>query len=472
MVRRTSLIVVAAAILAAVGLPRPAVADDPGWGQVVPGEYLVELKPEGTPAGVATSAGALAPAERLNSASRFVRLLLDPTLDPTATVAWLEGLPGVEHAQPNLVLTSADSLLRKRFFGEFEPAEPAGAAAATIAQPALGHAGLPVPGTSAPVVVAVLDTGIDASHPALRGRIGAGYDFVGQDGQPAEEANGPRRQRRRHDRRGVRPRHVRVGAGRPDRPLCADPARAGPRHRRHRQLVDDHEGSGMGGCSRGASRQPEPRGSGGRAPRRPPVGGVGAGRTRGRGRRRQRRVPGPGVPGGIPGCARRDGHRRRVRTTGPGGRTTGRGSTWRHRESTSSAPAPGGRYVRWGGTSASAPIVTAAMALVAGEMPGAAVDDMVGALTSTARPDGLDGSSAYGRVDIAAACRPRSHDVNTWSSEVSAVTSRRMSVRTPDVQVPFTRRAPSPEEPHGPCDLDRPHRPATPTSSYDSASTW
>jgi subtilisin family serine protease len=38
-----------------------------------------------------------------------------------------------------------------------------------------------------PVVVAVLDTGIDATHPAFAGRLVPGYDFVSDDNDPSEE---------------------------------------------------------------------------------------------------------------------------------------------------------------------------------------------------------------------------------------------------------------------------------------------
>lgn len=41
------------------------------------------------------------------------------------------------------------------------------------------------------ITVAVLDTGVDASHPALAGRLAPGFDFVDQDGVPNEQG-GPR----------------------------------------------------------------------------------------------------------------------------------------------------------------------------------------------------------------------------------------------------------------------------------------
>lgn len=43
--------------------------------------------------------------------------------------------------------------------------------------------------TGTPVVVAVLDTGIDLNHPAFAGRLVPGYDFVDNDNNPSEEGS-------------------------------------------------------------------------------------------------------------------------------------------------------------------------------------------------------------------------------------------------------------------------------------------
>jgi subtilisin family serine protease len=44
--------------------------------------------------------------------------------------------------------------------------------------------------TGTGVVVAVLDTGLDASHPFLAGRVAAGYDLLDDDTDPTDEGNG------------------------------------------------------------------------------------------------------------------------------------------------------------------------------------------------------------------------------------------------------------------------------------------
>jgi hypothetical protein len=87
------------------------------------------------------------------------------------------------------------------------------------------------------VVVAVIDTGIDASHPLLLGHVApGGYDFVDNDANPSDAGNGID-----DDRDGV----IDEGVGHgtfvepdPRRVLRADPAaRAQQRQRRHRASV-------------------------------------------------------------------------------------------------------------------------------------------------------------------------------------------------------------------------------------------
>ncbi len=44
-------------------------------------------------------------------------------------------------------------------------------------------------GPNGPIKIAVLDTGVDATHPALAGHLLPGYDFVDNDNDPSEVGN-------------------------------------------------------------------------------------------------------------------------------------------------------------------------------------------------------------------------------------------------------------------------------------------
>lgn len=170
---------------------RPVGADSPTWDVVVPGEYVVSLADGAVPADVAAELG-VGGLEPLADGSDLFRVLLDPTADPEATLALLRNTPGVALAQPNLPMSTTDSLgLRKRFFADLDRPVVVDGTGYSIGQPALGSAGLPADGTGDGVVVAVLDTGVDLAHPALTGRFAAGgHDFVDADAVPADEGNG------------------------------------------------------------------------------------------------------------------------------------------------------------------------------------------------------------------------------------------------------------------------------------------
>lgn len=87
--------------------------------------------------------------------------------------------------------------------GWLEPAETrqqsfafddgAGTHTTYVEQPAAAAIGLAAAhavSTGSGVIVAVLDTGLDGTHPELSGRLVAGWDFVANDASPAEQPNG------------------------------------------------------------------------------------------------------------------------------------------------------------------------------------------------------------------------------------------------------------------------------------------
>lgn len=108
---------------------------------------------------------------------------------PGVAAGRLEHQPGVLYAEPNFsrhALGSVD-----------DPYFPYEWGLHNTGQPINGHAGTPDADIDAPeawdvtsgdasVTVAVVDTGIDATHPDLRSQIVPGYDFVDSDSDPAD----------------------------------------------------------------------------------------------------------------------------------------------------------------------------------------------------------------------------------------------------------------------------------------------
>ncbi len=98
--------------------------------------------------------------------------------DAAACANYLDSLSYVNYAEPDVRASACD-------YGSGNPiswgAEATGSAAYA--------ADLVNRGMDTNVIVAVVDTGVDASHPFLSGRLVSGYDFVGGDATP-EDANG------------------------------------------------------------------------------------------------------------------------------------------------------------------------------------------------------------------------------------------------------------------------------------------
>jgi hypothetical protein len=405
--RLTLAIAVTAAVVAVADhqLAAPASADDPA-GPSAPGEFVVELKPEADANAVNQAVGGSGEPERLSPTSMLWLFRLDPDVDPDEGAKLLKNTNDVVDAQPNHLAEIPEFYGgRIRFWTDLEPPDTTSEAeTATIAQVALGFAGLPSTGPrGSGTIVAVLDTGLDMTHPVFTdGVADGGHDFVDGDGSPAEGRNGnDDNDNGMVDEAYGHGTYV-AGIVR----LVATDARILP----IRILDTDGTTSAwriLQGVDRAvnAGAQVINMSFGGRhlgdlvdrAVEQLEKRGVVAVAAAGNSAMTEQRYP--AATNGV------------VAVTAIDGRT-GDVATFSNTGSWIDLAAPGvrvvsaypdSRYATWGGTSAAAPVTAGALALLRELMPSADADDVIDRLTSTASADGLSNVSSYGRIDVAAA---------------------------------------------------------------------
>ena len=318
----------------------------------------------------------------------------------------IENTNDVVDAQPNHLAEVPEFFGgRIRYWTDLEPPDPtAEVAAATVDQPALGSAGLPaVAASGVGTLVAVLDTGLDTTHPAFGADVTAGgHDFVDDDPTPAEELNG-------QDDNGNGLVDEAYGHGTyvagivrlvaadarivPIRILDTDGTTTAWRIL---QGIDHAVAAGvdvinlsLGGRYLGDIVERSIKHLEGQ--------GIAVVAAAGNSASTDRHYP--AASDGVVAATAIDGR-------------TGAVATFSNNGSWIDVAAPGVRVVSaypgaraatWGGTSAAAPIVAATLALLRETMPTADVDDVVDKVTSTAIANGLDNVSAYGRIDVSAA---------------------------------------------------------------------
>ena len=151
----------------------------------LPGEVVVKLFQATDLAGVAADYQ-LDPLPLDQFGSRPIyRLRILDGIDPQAKADALTGDGRVQYAEPNFLEETPEGRQRFKWARGGSSSEYAEQWAGT-------KIGLPAAHTitrGAGVTVAVLDTGIDPTHPAFAGRLVGGYDFVAMDGDPSEEGN-------------------------------------------------------------------------------------------------------------------------------------------------------------------------------------------------------------------------------------------------------------------------------------------
>lgn len=386
----------------------PAGADDDDWEPGVPGEFIAELAPDADPAVINDAVGGVTGPERLapDSSSWLFRLPTD--VDASTGVARLKRQSGIINPQPNVIAGLPEFYGGRRYFWTDQaPADPTSARSSySVTQPALGEAGLPSTHTTGSgIVVAVLDTGIDATHPDLAGRLApGGRDFVDDDADPSEVAN-----QRDDNANGLVDEaygHGTYVAGivalvapeakiLPVRILDSDGTTSAwkiMRGVRHADVSGARIANlSLGGLNLGELVEEELK--------QTFEDGMILVAAAGNENTSDQRYPAanPGVLGvtainGTTGAkASFSNHGSWIDVAAPGVEVI---STY-----------PGARWARWGGTSASAPVVAGTAALVAQAMPGADTDDIVGRITSTSQSDQISGVCAYGTIDGSAAVR-------------------------------------------------------------------
>ena len=159
---------------------RQALAE--GSNDYVPGEIVLKLPSSADLTDIASDyALDLVPLDQFGSRPIYRMRILDDASPPTRA-AQLAADPRVLYAEPNFIGRAPEGRAKLSWPKGVEGGNYQG-------QWAAGMIRLPEAHTvtrGAGMTVAVLDTGVDFSHPALAGRLVGGYDFVDMDADPSE----------------------------------------------------------------------------------------------------------------------------------------------------------------------------------------------------------------------------------------------------------------------------------------------
>lgn len=193
---RTSLallMAVAAAALTCVLFTNPATADDDDddGGEYVSRQVVVGLKPAGTVGYVNRKYGTRT-IRKLPGGQKIYLLKTPRRANPPRLARRIAGDRRVLYAEPNFKTGTPEGSARHKARPGGTP-EPSSDPTPYRSQYAVDALNLPeahVESRGEGSVVAVIDTGVQADHPELAGKVIAGYDFIGGDRDPADAGNG------------------------------------------------------------------------------------------------------------------------------------------------------------------------------------------------------------------------------------------------------------------------------------------
>ncbi|ANY65471.1 hypothetical protein BBD42_02570 [Paenibacillus sp. BIHB 4019] len=158
-----------------------ASTEDSGASQdagVIAGEYIVKYESSSAPAAQTPTYGIAGIEEVQSDPEALVSLVtVDPQRDADEVVSELESLPGVEFAEPNRIYEVFDAET-SGIFAVAAPSDPYYTSQWALNAIAAPQAWERLQNNTNSVVVAVVDTGIDATHPDLQGRLLPGVNMA------------------------------------------------------------------------------------------------------------------------------------------------------------------------------------------------------------------------------------------------------------------------------------------------------